>query len=49
MLQLYQVFLYNTYFTTSLIAFNMILKILLFKVFEDNSFLQIMKEGFDSL
>ena len=49
MLQFYQVFLYITYFTTNLIAFNMILKILLFKVFEDNSFLQIMKEGFDSL
>ena len=43
MLQLYQLFLYNTYFTTSLIAFNIILKILIFKVFEDNVFYRLRK------
>ena len=43
MLQLYQVFLYNTYFTTSLIAFNMILKILLFKVLKIIVFYRLWK------
>ena len=49
MLQLHQVFLYNTYFTNSLRDFNRIPQIRLLRFFEDNSFLQIMNVASDSL
>ena len=46
MLQHYQVFLYNTYFST--IDFNVILKFDFLRFFEDNSFLQFMKVASDT-